>query len=564
MYGYRPAEAGVVLTANERPDPSFRVRRLRKGFFDEVERKAVRVSLGPHVDGVSLPVPDFDHAPSILAGCTKRVAAEMPPQNRQFIRGFRQFVKRFRHKHLQSLKFSPDDKFDFQSWIDQTPYPKYRKEELTKIFHENETVNYQALNSRIHKKRYRPRVKAFVKNENYPAYKHFRGIYSRDDAYKVRVGPYFQKFGDRLFALPWFIKKIPVPDRPHALKQKFEKFKQIFCTDFSQFEATFVATLFNIELDVYRWSLEGHPLQRELMDVFRHMASTNVIYFKTFTCELEAKRMSGEMNTSCGNGLMNLLMTCYVLRLAGNDLDKCDFFFEGDDGIIGCQVVPNPNLYTALGACIKLERPKSLSTASFCGMVFHTDVGHNVSNPSEATVAFGWCKADYRHAKREVLDRLLRAKSYSYLYQYPGCPVLRNLALFGLRVTNHIKDRITFEDLAAVSTNRYRADMLKDSLLLQDTAFTTQIDYRTRLLVEELYGVSISSQLEIEKYLDSLSVNQPLDINHMLNCPQDWFDNDANYCTMVNNLWHQDPAFVRKGFTTVYYTDVNTLFAIRH
>lgn len=561
MYGYRPAEWGVVLGAGERPDLSFRVRKFRKEFYQESERKSVRVSLGCHVEGASLPVPDFDHAPSILAGCTKRVAAEMPAIQPHVLRRFRRFCKRFVRKRLSCLKFDATTTFDFDEWVDMAPYPDYRKDELRRVHAENCVINYQSL----HYRQFKSLVKSFVKDENYPEPKHFRGIYSRDDAYKVRVGPFFKKFGDRLFHTPWFIKLIPVPDRPQALFDKLDKYDKIFCTDFSQFESTFVVQLMNIELDVYRWTLEGHPFQKELCDLFSHMANQNTIQFKTFTCSLAAKRMSGEMNTSCGNGLMNLLMTSYVLERAGNDLDKVDYFFEGDDGIIGCTNIPTPQLYTEIGAKIKIELPTSISEASFCGNVFDPNHMHNVANPSEALVSFGWTKArNYRYASDPVLRQLLRAKSLSYLYQYPGCPILRSLALYGLRMTEGVK--ITDAFFLQQSDSAWHYEMLKaaQDVHTNKSVFAIVVQPGTRLLVERLYGISVSSQLFIEKYLDNLTRIQPLDLVPVLNVPLCWRQNDIRYTTHVDRHSTRDPSFVMKGFTTLAYSSPQVLMAYHH
>lgn len=552
MYGYRPAEQGLILTATEVPDLSFKVTGIRAGFYDMSKRKTVRVSLGCHVESVSLPVPDLNHGPSILAGLTKRVAARMPPINRVILRRFKRFVKRFCNSHLRDLKFSPDEQFSFEDWIANAPYTAYRKADLTNCYQLSKSRKVLFM------------LKCFVKNENYPDFKHLRGIFSRHDDYKVRTGPFFQLFGEKLFKTKWFIKKITNSERPHALLDKLEHFAQIYCTDFSQYEATFVSSLLKIEAWVYRWCLEGHPRQKEICDLIALLSGTNKMIFKDFNCRVEAKRMSGEMNTSCGNGLMNLLLTFFILEQCGNDLTKIDAFFEGDDGIIGCQFLPTVAHYTAMGANIKIEIPDSIATASFCGNVFAPAAMHNVTNPREASVAFGWTDSTkYRFAGDDMRSKLLCSKSLSMMYEYPGCPILASLGRYGLRMTNKYVKTINREFLLTHSANSYEAELnLKAAEFIAEYGVpVVQIHPDTRLLVEKLYGISIAQQLDVEYYLDHLTSIKPLDID--LSFPRSWYKNDLDY-TVETARNAPDPFFSKQGYITPAFTEPSVCKYFRH
>lgn len=542
----------MVLTGNERPDQSFRVTSWRAGFFDMDKRRSIRVSLGCHIRGFSLPVPDLNHGPSLLAGCTKRVAAEMPPITQVRLRSFKRFVKKFCERYLRTLKFTPDETFEFDEWIEKTPYPLYRRAELKKVYEES-------LNRKVN-----ARVKAFAKDENYTEPKHLRGIYSRHDDYKVRVGPFFQKFGDRLFALPWFIKKIPVPQRPEALLERLGAFDKIFCTDFSQYEATFVRELMRIEHWVYQWCLEGHPMRKQMMELFTYMKSSNTIDFKDFTIRLDAKRMSGEMNTSCGNGLMNMLITFYNLYRSGNDLEKVSAFFEGDDGIIGCTNLPTAAMYRDLGANIKIEVPDSIATASFCGNVFDPTALHNVTNPMEASVAFGWIGArSYRFGTKKTHGQLLCSKSLSMLHSYPGCPILAELGAYGLRVSGHFIKDLTDEWYKAHSANSYEYDLNIEArdFIAEFGVPRAEVHDNTRLLVEKLYGITVEQQIYHEEYLRSL--NEITELVFDLPFPKCWLKNDSEYCLYTERVG-ADPFFTKTGFTTLAYSSPDELRVFRH
>lgn len=552
-YGYRPAEVGVVLQGNERPDPSFRVTKFRKGFYDQKARRSVRVSLGCHVKNVSLPVPDLNHGPSQLAGMTKRVAAEMPPIAAPRLRSFKRFVKRFCNRYLKELQFDETEDFSFDEWIENCPYAQYRKRELIRVRQEGLDLAKPKL-----------KVKSFVKNENYMVPKHLRGIFSREDDYKCRVGPFMKKLGDRVFSLKWFIKKIPVPLRPEAILNKCDGYDKIFCTDFSQFEATFVRELMLINHWFYNWCLAKHGQRKYFSDLFAYTATTNKIVFKDFDCRVRAKRMSGEMDTSLGNGIMNLFMTFYNLERAGNDLDKVDAFFEGDDGIVACQNIPNPAFYTDLGARIKLEVPEDISTASFCGNVFDRQAKHNVTNPMEASVSFGWTDATrYRYASDRVLLQLLCAKSISMAYEYPGCPILKSLSSYGIRMTHHViksLDKTFFEKHAENSYHRelyMQAKQFVDDYGIPDV----EITLGTRLLVERLYGVTVEKQIEIERYLDALTEIVELELD--LPFPTEWYKNDFDYSAFVPRR-ETDPEFVKTGYVTPAFIDHQTIVYFKH
>ncbi len=504
---------------------------------------------------MTVPVPDLYHGPSQLSQMSKRVAANMPVINNARLRSFKRFVKRFVKTHMQHLIFDETETFDFDEWLDNTPYEAFRKDELREV---KRSLEYRPSDNKI---------KAFIKDETYPEYKHLRGIYSRSDDYKVLVGPFFQKFGDRLFESPYFIKKIPVHMRPEKIEEKLRRFDNIFCTDFSCYEATFVSKLMAIEHWVYNFALQKHGKKKYFNDLIARMRDVNIIDFKNFTVKLKGKRMSGEMNTSCGNGLMNFLITMYVLEQSGNNLDKdVDGYFEGDDGINGCKILPTAQIYVELGCNIKIEVPSDLSTASFCGNVFVPGINHNVTNPMEASVRFGWTTAKYRFANDNSMKNLILAKSISLLYEYPGCPILKSLAHYGLRVSSFEKKKRELRNIVGSYANHssntyYKSKMLSAVEQIEKFGLPDEeIHIETRMLVEKLYSISVGQQLLVESYLDSLCELRPLELD--LPFPRLWFSNDVEY-----TLWSakdHDLPFEKKGFSTAAWLNDNTLRIFHH
>jgi hypothetical protein len=490
--------------------------------FHDTDRKPVRRSLGCHVDGAALPVPDLYYAPDQVAGTIKRVAAKMPPINGRKLRKFRRFVKRWCVKNLTEHIFRHDETFDFYEWIENAPYTRKRKDDLIKVY-ELGRFNQPDM-----------KVKAHVKNEPYPEPKHVRGIYSRSDDYKVRVGPFFKKLGDIIFKLKWFIKKIAVNDRPHAMKNKFGDDPNLFCTDFSQYEATFVDKLMRVETIIYRFLLQNHPMKKIIMDlIVKGMMSMNIIQYRKWTLKLMCKRMSGEMSTSVSNGIMNLLLTHFLLEEAGNK--HYDSYVEGDDSINSYDVrPPTPQEYEEMGAKIKIEYPNSLSVASFCGQVFDPEDLDNVANPMEALVSFGWTESQYLFSNELTLRTLLKSKSLSLLYQYSGCPILRSLALYGLRITNDIpiEKVVNLMDKNLRTRNTYEKEQWLETLdnYKNNGIFDNTVKLRTRKLVSDLYGIPIDFQEQVEEYLDTKDTLTPIKVSGLLNyCHTSWLDYYNSY-----------------------------------
>lgn len=469
----------------------------------------MRISLGPHLLGAALPVPDISHSPSQIEGSVKRIGCRMPQPDRAKLRRLKRFTEKFLNLHFHGDQFNDEENFEFEEFIKDTPYTQARKQNLTQT-HSRDFDPDKGYN-----------VKGFTKNENYPEYKHFRGIMSRSDDYKTRVGPFFRKFDKILFKKKFFIKKIPVTERAAWLSEKFRYAREIFCTDFTSFEATFGPDLMRIELAIYDWFLKYNKHRVRIMEYIRNgIAGVNKIVYRDFVFTILARRMSGEMNTSGGNGLMNLMMTYFTLHERGNPLDLSTAF-EGDDGEIEINSIhtqPTTQDYTDLGAKIKIDKPESPSEASFCGLVYDVTALDNVTSPVEILMSFGWTTDQYVNASESKLLALLRCKALSLLYEYPACPIIKNLALYGLRITNKIDDKYMTKVYNKMYINEYDRRVYDDALIAHkhDKVMSKVVHINTRCLVAKRYNIPIHTQLKIEKYIDSLNTIQPLYIPEIL------------------------------------------------
>jgi hypothetical protein len=503
-WGYRSAE--VLPELLDTPDHTYR---LKSFSYRERGRRAMRISLGPHLHGAALPVPDISHTPSQIEGTIKRIACRMPQPDRAKLRRLKRFVDKFLNLHFSGDQFTEEENFEFDEFIENTPYTRARKNDLTAT----------------HSKPFDPvkgyNVKGFTKNENYPEYKHFRGIMSRSDDYKTRVGPFFRKFDKILFSKKFFIKKVPVYNRASWLSDKFRFAREIYCTDFSSFEATFGIPLLKVELFVYDWFLRYNKHRVRIMEMIRSgIGSLNRIVYKYFSFCILGRRMSGEMNTSGGNGLMNLMMTYFILHERGNPLDL-ESAFEGDDGEVEINHIsqqPTAEDYTDLGAKIKIDKPDSPSEASFCGLIYDVNAMDNVTSPMEILMSFGWTTDQYVNASQNKLLALLRSKSLSLLYEYPACPIVKELALYGLRMTANITDKYLRKVFSKMRINEYDKRIYDEAFdaLRHGALMSKPIQPATRALVAKRYDIPVHVQLSVEKYINGLNVLQPLVIPEIM------------------------------------------------
>lgn len=219
----------------------------------------------------------------------------------------------------------------------------------------------------------------------------------------------------------------------------------------------------------------------------------NHCVFKDFVLWILAKRMSGEMCTSLGNGFSNSMVGRYLSKLLGWKSYRC--CVEGDDGVFSFYgKPPTPEQYAQFGMVIKLQITDDITAGSFCGIVCDPFDLINVTDPIKAILKFGWTSADYRNSKDRKLLSLLRAKSLSLIYQYCSCPILDALGRWGERVTRGVHWKLD------AHTSNYNRRVFYEFLRSNATLPKYVESFRTRALVERRYGIPICDQITIENY----------------------------------------------------------------
>lgn len=407
---------------------------------------------------------------------------------------------------FQKLPLSFDD--TVEEWLSNTSYTQAEKDDFLKLYNERSKILSEDR-----------KCKCFVKAESYPEIKYPRPIKSRTDRFKAIMGALFQGVNDCLFSnTQWFIKKTPVDLRPSRIIEIIGNYTTVDCTDYSSFEAHFIdMMIYAIEFPFYYWVTSDLPSaawwRKELITLLK----SNTCIFRDFILE-SMSRASGEMNTSSGNGFSNLSLYTYATRVKGCTEQRGQF--EGDDGITNTKpdsARPTTKDFYNLGWSCKLESHNTISEASFCGIVADVDERVNVTDIRNYILDFGWTKQQYLEASDSTIRALIRAKGYSAIYQYKGCPIIDELGRYALRVTQHEYTINKFNKLINSKNffdNKYKKEQFLEMLARHEGKIPpkTPIGPNTRRLVERLYGITTKQQIEIETYLSNLNEIQPLDI----------------------------------------------------
>jgi len=499
----------------------------------------MRASLGPHLNGAARPVPDTNDPAGMKAGSAKRFCFNPPRADPELMAEFRGFVKQWLIENLVPLDANSDT--SVTAWLDKTDYTQARKEELLRKWDANPDMSL--LKNRC--------VKMFLKDENYPEYKYPRGINSRVDEFKVATGPIFKLIEKELFALEWFIKKIPVADRPAYIMSRLGHGNLFMATDYSSFEALFVKDLMmSCEFQLYEYMTTELPGGKEWLKLITEViAGNNVLYNKYFKTFIEATRMSGEMNTSLGNSFSNLMFMLFLAKRRGST--SVAGVVEGDDGLFSMTGgFPTTEDFRALGLVIKIEIHSEISTASFCGLIFDVVDRVNITDPIKVLQTFGWTTRAYAGSCQRRKLELLKCKALSVINQYNGAPILMSLARYALRLTEGVRAK-------PGQVGVWERQELREALAYKGPI--REVPYNTRQLVENKFGITIEHQIALEKYLDELTGAGPLDHDLILMYSgfdaQHYYHNYVRKVQMKSRLVHE-PAF---GSNSTALRDVKIL-----
>lgn len=439
--------------------------------------------------------------------------------SRESRRKFKRFVELWLRRNVKPLEV--DEVLDFEQWIKNTPYTESRKIQLREVYEKcGHAPSLKDLKT----------AKCFIKDECYPEFKFPRGIYSRSDAAKCHFGPLVASISSKIFDLKWFIKTVPVNDRPMAIyNELYAPGAQYIFTDYTSFEAHFRKEIMDCcENVLFKYMCTKTPsVWPVLNQMFEAKTGLNKLVFKTFNACLEACRLSGEMDTSLSNGFTNLMCFLYVCFLKGINPDKIRGFVEGDDGIFRIPFghsMPTAEDFYLLGFTIKIGITDKLERASFCGQIYDVEDLAVVTDIREQVCRLGWTNKRYVGANESTLKQLLRARGFSLVYQYGRCPILGTLGRKILELTHGVTIRQSIID----SHNQYEKAELLEALSGYDKLPSCVVGLQTRILVEQEYCISISEQLDIEAKINKMDCIGPLPFQFQ-EIPKVWTDYYETY-----------------------------------
>ena len=472
------------------------------------KRPPVAVSLGPHIEGLACPRPDPSDSRSLRDGLKYRMGRQPPPCSEIHAVGLEKFVARWLESNLIPLPsgtvvLGPE----YIAAINQS---LLRKKELLDVHLKREGLPLLAgevIRSRLDT----TECHCFCKAESYPEYKYPRIISARVDESKIAFGKYFKLIESELYEgkiIPSnrryeFIKHVPVPDRPSYIEDKVGKISEntkYAATDYTSFEAHFTPEVMKrVEFQLYDYMtkfLDGHDSFMQILDSV--LAGTNHMIFKEFEAIIDGTRMSGETNTSLGNGFFNLMAFSYACEVSG--ATNVRGVVEGDDGLFSFEGdAPTANTFDEMGLIIKLEYHPDLNSASFCGIIYDPEDKANIVDPLEVLVDTPFTSTFYATARDKTLSVLLKAKAYSLAYQYPRCPILAHYASYLLRMTADVEDKLVLALLEGNSMSLWDKGTLARAM---GSACKTEVGFNSRNLMFEKFGISIEEQLYIESYFD--------------------------------------------------------------
>jgi ferritin-like protein len=424
---------------------------------------------------------------SAVTGFESRVGKEFMKASKAVRKEFFQFVKTEIPKLWDPLPC--DTEFSVEDWLANSKYNSKLCARFRKLHQEFECYQYNL-------PRKYSRCKGFIKDECYPEKKIPRTINSRHDVFKSIVGPVFNKLDKAIFKKKCFVKHIKVNDRPDYIIKRCGLNGPFIATDYSSFESSFDPKfLLGCEMVVYEYLLSRCPDCERIMRLLRQaLCGYNVSYFKWFRGRVYGRRMSGEMCTSSGNGLTNMLLMRFIAFRLGSQIRGV---VEGDDGLFSVRRGPIPGTkhFADLGFDVKLVIHNELNTASFCGLIFDLNDKCNIVDPVKVVTKTPWMLRRYVTSKRSIILSLLRCKAYSLLAQNAGCPIIQSYALYLLRNTRNVDHRKMMMKLGW-----WERQIMSE--VTNVSKMTREVGLNTRYLMERIYSISVEHQCEIEHYFD--------------------------------------------------------------
>lgn len=350
---------------------------------------------------------------------------------------------------------------------------------------------------------------SFIKREFYDTVKTARIINSRTDEFKSIVGAHMKRIEEVVCINEHYVKHISLSERAERMKQIFLKYHYVTEDDYSSFEGT-QTNRFHRACE--RW-LFKHML-RNNKEMWKFIKPIFNVSFKETSISMPSKqykdrmtfsgsRMSGDLWTSLGNGFSNecvFLFAIYKLTSIIKPPTPIDFDYlvEGDDGFFAATVDFThvfESVATELGLQCKIEQGRDINDVSFCSTCIGPN-GQSVPNFWRLLEKFGWdydeqIVNNYSDKPSKHESKILYSKALSLNAVSQGIPILQELSMQIIRTVG--KQQLMMKYFSYLDLEVY--DMMHYEE--QETEITMEM----RQFFEERFGVTITTQLNIEEYI---------------------------------------------------------------
>jgi len=315
------------------------------------------------------------------------------------------------------------------------------------------------------------------------------------------MGPLIKSIEKVVYSHPAFIKNIPVHLRPSYISKRIIG-PRVYSTDYTSFESSFGPLAASVQFIFYSF------ITNSTIATFIGycMYLDNRCVFAFFTIIVQFRRMSGDMDTSLGNGIYNLICISYVVYRAGSGLMWAMFniIVEGDDSLFVVQArwEITKEQFESLGLTVKIETHIHVNRASFCGQIYDLTSMSVLTNPLKVLSRFGYTDRRYLNSSDRTKMTLLRAVAFSLWYQYSGCPVVGPLSKRLLELTRgyHVKPELL---------NHYKFNY---EVPLSETRAFAMFDGRitdeSRSIVQELFKLPVSVQTLWEDQISRMQLGE--------------------------------------------------------
>jgi len=507
----------------------------------------------------SLCCPNHKDTLTVLAGGFKRLGAKVPPCTYKKHRKILLYARKFIHPLFET--FTSDQVPSALEWIASVNQSEKRKQQLREVFLDLQSGIFPAPEYGFKD----PRIcESFVKDEPYEEEKPPRWINASMDIIKVAFGPYADMCMHRLVENKSFIKTVPVSERAKVIwddlggcdgwaqssdatamedhyanmpdgDPRYRISNELMIhlgggTLVTPEQLTAVKFLFHTTpgLTSVPSSLTGEiwdrinqsatisDLFKNVMDGYRAMSMRNFghILVNAILC-------SGEMNTSFKNGASMFTMCNYAsFQISRGVHPYCVSKHEGDDALcVYSMKGPDQQWWIDHGWVVKVEFEGKANEASFCGLVFDPVDLVSVPDIRKTLAKFGWTRRKYVRSSYKMRMSLLRSKALSMASEYVDVPILGALAHRMIQLTSTVLVRKSIVD----SMSQYERERYISSLQTKNWQRRPNVGVCTRHLVERLQGISVSTQLEIERRFSNLSLS-PFSVPE-LDFPEVWRNN---------------------------------------